>query len=278
MQKIVLSYSLILSILTIGLSFNSASAFDVYKVDLNSLNSYKIIKKGTVIELALLNNLSSLANQTKNPAKFQIIDNDSLSLSATGTITMLSSGKRLSMFANAQISTDKLFLDNGEEVYFSANSPLIQAVHPPHPGNNNLGLARAITNLSIASSPATFGASLGINFLISGLLSAYHNGISDFFWGGFSGSGLSFLERVFRKQPDLFLPSGTTIPFVLNQDLKISNGIKKETAKPVNLTNDEALARINKMLEWGDLTGALELALKTGQEEIYSEILKKISS
>lgn len=274
--------NLIIVILIIGFNCSVVNALtnnnslDVYKINLDQTDSYRVIKKGTILDLVLLNDISTAEKKNKNLIDFRFLGKDNLK--AGGTVTMLTNGKRFSKHSSIGFSVNKLFLDDGQRINFSANSPLFQGSHPPHVVNSALGLARAVTNLSIASSPATFGASLGIGFLVSGLLSAYQNGISDFVWGGLDGTGLTFLEKIFRKQPELYLSGGTFVPFVLNQDLKISNGIKMEKPESVNLSNEEAMIKIKKLLEWGDLTGALELSAKTGQEEIYNEVIKKISS
>ena len=72
--------------------------------------------------------------------------------------------------------------------------------------------------------------------------------------------------------------SETLIPFTLSDDLKISKGIQKEKQEKINLSNDEALKKIEQLLKWGDLAGALELSIKTGQREKYEELMRKISS
>ena len=284
MVALVASKSIILLILVFGLNTSITYAFvgdnslNVYKINLNLLDDYKIIKKGTPLDLVLLNDISTVKDEERNLINFEVLNNDNLNIKASGSISMLTNGERFSMHSSVGLSTAKLFLDDGQEINCSASSPEFQGAHPPHAGNSSLGLARAITNLSIASSPATFGASLGISFLLSGLLSTYQNGASDLFWGGLDGTGLTFLEKIFRKQPELYLSSGTSLPFVLNQDLKISNGIKMEKFESMHLNNEEALSKIKQLIEWGDLTGALELSAKTGQEEIYNQILMKISS
>lgn len=184
---------------------------------------------------------------------------------------------RFSRKSSLKFLTNKLVLDDGQEVFVNAESPLFEAVHPPHADINSLLLARTITNLSLASSPATLGTSLGISFLVSGLLSAYQNGIKDFFWGGINGSGLSFLENMFRKQPDIFLEKGAIIPFILKEDLKVSKGIQKEKTEFLNVSKEQAKNEIEKLLKWGNLAGAVEYAHKAGQVEIYNELMKKIS-
>ena len=285
-MALVVSKSIILLILVFGLNTSITHAFagdnslNVYKINLNLLDNYKVIKKGTLLDLVLLNDISTTKNEKRNLIDFEVLNNDNLNIKASGSISMLTNGERFSMHSSVGLSTAKLFLDDGQEINFSASSPEFQGAHPSRTGNsslNSLGLARAITNLSIASSPATFGASLGISFLLGGLLSAHQNGISDFFWGGLDGTGLTFLEKIFRKQPELYLSSGTSLPFVLNQDLKISNGIKMEKFESVHLNKEEAISKIKQLIEWGDLTGALELSAKTGQEKIYNQILTVIA-
>ena len=176
-----------------------------------------------------------------------------------------------------QISANKIILEDGQEVYISAISPEINAAHPPHANTGSLAFARTISSFSIAASPATFGASLGVGFLIGGLLSVCQNGIKDFIWGGFDGAGLSFVEGMLRKQPDVYLSKGTQLPFVLTQDMKISMGIEKEKINEENISKEEAKNKISQLLEWGDLTGALEYSIKTNQKEIYDELMNRIS-
>lgn len=253
-------------------------SLDIYNIDLNSINNFNTIKKGTPLDFVLLNDTTSEKKQNKGPVNFKIYNNDNLNLKASGFITMSSDSKRFSMSGSLEFSLNKIVLDDGLGIYISADSPLFQSSYPPHANTNSLGLAKAITSLAIASSPATFGASLGISFLASGLLSAYQNGISDFFWAGLDGSGFSFLERIFRKQPELFLPQGILIPFKLREDLKISQGIQKEKMEYINLNKTEAENKIEQLFKWGDLAGALELAVKTGNKEIYENIIRKISS
>jgi len=74
------------------------------------------------------------------------------------------------------------------------------------------------------------------------------------------------------------LPAGTSIPFTLKEDLRVSEGIRKEHIDPLNIPQEEAISKIQKLLEWGDLSGALEMSIKTGQKEIYDEIIRKILS
>ena len=250
---------------------------NIYNINTLLLNEFNVIKKGTALDVDLLNEVFTGKDKNNSPIDFQI-NNENLNLKASGFITMLREGERFSRFSSLELSTNKLFLDDGQEVHFSASSLPLQGIHPPHADDSYLGLARIITNLSLASSPATLGISLGASFLANGLLSAHKNGISDFFWGGFNGSGLSFIERLFRKQPEIYLANGTSIPFVLTEDLKISRGIKKDKIKYLNISKEEALSKIQDLLERGDLTGALELSIKTGQKDLYDELIKKISS
>lgn len=255
---------------------NPLPTLDIYNIDLSLLNTFDRVEKGTDLNLILLNNISSKEKENKEPLYFTLNNGDK-SLHTTGFISMSSRGKRLSKSGTLELSTDKLFLDDGREINLSASSPSFKGAHPPHANSNSLGLARAITSLAFTSSPATFGASLGISFLVNGILSAHRNGISDFVWGGLDGSGLSFVENILRKQPDIYFERGTVIPFTLNEDLKISKGIQKEKFELVNISKDEAINKIQQFLNWGDLTGAIELSAKTGQEEIYNELLDKIS-
>ena len=195
---------------------------NVYKVDLSRINEYEVIKKGTPLDLVLLNDLFTKENKNGAAVDFKVLNDNNESLNAGGIITNSTRGKRFARHSLLKLSANKLNLPDGQEVYFSAYSPAFQGVHPPHLRSGTFELARAITSLSIASSPATFGISLGASFFINGLLSAYQNGISDFFWGGLDGTGFSFLENTFRKQPDIYLGSGTMVPFVLSEDLKIN--------------------------------------------------------
>ena len=251
---------------------------DIYKIDINSVDNYDVIEKGTNLNAVLENNLSSQSNSINNSISLQIPNESGEYIYADGLISMSSEGKRFSKYSTLQLSTNKAYLNDGREIYLSSTSPILKGIHPPHINPSSLALANTISSLSLITSPATFGASLGISFLISGLLSARQNGISDFIWGGFSGSGLSFVEQMLRKQPDIYLPSGTEITLTLNEDCKISKGIQKEKLEAVSLPKDEAISKIKQLVEWGDLAGALEYSLKTNQKEIYEEIMRKISS
>ncbi|OGI08905.1 MAG: hypothetical protein A3I68_03445 [Candidatus Melainabacteria bacterium RIFCSPLOWO2_02_FULL_35_15] len=251
---------------------------DIYKVDPSLLDSYEVIEKGTTFNLVLKNNIYTGDYKKDNDVLFDAPAEYGKEFKVSGSITMLSPGSRFSKPSSVGFLANKLYLDDGQEINLSAYSPVFTGVHPPHANTDSIGLARAITSLSIAGSPVTFGASLGISFLASGLLSAYQNGFHDFFWGGLDGTGLSFIERIFRKQPELSLNSGSLIPFTLSEDLKISKGIRVEKLEKINLSNEEALKKIEQLLKWGDLAGALELSIKTGQKEKYEEIMRKISS
>lgn len=273
---------IIIFVLSFLISANSSSAentgninLDIYNIDVFKMNDFDKIEKGTTLKLSLKDDIDSKKDKEDLSVDFDIIDNEDLK--AKGIITKKSDAGRLSRSSKLQFSTNKLLLDDGQEVYFSSNSPLFIGVHPPHANTNTLGLARTITGLSIGLSPATFGASLGISFLTSGILSACQNGISDFLWGGFSGSGFSLFEKIFRKQPEMYLSNGTIIPFTLNEDIKVSKGIQKEKQEVLSLSQEESIKKINQLLKWGDIAGAIELSVKTNQEEIYSELIKKVS-
>ena len=251
---------------------------NAYNINLNSLENFYTLKRGSTLNLTLLDNISTKNNFNYNNVEFQVPALDNLKIKANGIVSSQSEGGRLSKSSHVKFSVNKLLLDDGQEIYFSANSPLFVAANPPHANPNGIALARFITNLSLASSPLTLGSSLGISFLANGLLSARQNGISDFIWGGFYGIGFPLFENLLRKQPEIHLTSGTSIPFTLHRDLKISKGIHKENIEYLNLSKEEALNKIQKLMNWGDLTGALELAIKTNQKEIYDKIMKKIAS
>lgn len=275
-----------LLLVALFLLLNSTYAFDeslienlnVYKIEPSLLDEYDVIEKGTTFELSLLNDVHTRESKKDSNVVFEVPLKDGNGLKVSGIISMLSSGGRFSKSSSLGFSTSKLYLDDGQEVNFPAYSPAFIGIHAPHANTSAIGLAGTITRLSIAGGPLTFGASLGISFLASGLLSAYQNGVHDFFWGGLDGTGLSFVERIFRKQPELYLSAESLIPFTLNEDLKISKGIQKEKLERVYISNEEALKKIEQLLKWGDLAGALELSVKTGQKEKYEEIMRKISS
>lgn len=271
----------LITILTLCiLVFNNLPAYsvDFYRVNLDSLNKFDVVEKGELIDLVLLNDVNSKKSVPSTSARFKLLDEDSSDLAVSGFVIMLSGSKRFSRFGSLELATDNISLADGRTVHFSATSPLLQALHPPHPTNGSFELARFITALSLAASPVTFGASLGAGFLINGFLSARQNGISDFFWGGFDGIGLSFLENIFRKQPELFLRSGTLIPFIVNDNIKVSKGLQKEKSDYLKLTEDETLSKIQELLKRGDIAGAIELSVKTRHEEICNQLMKKISS
>ncbi len=254
---------------------NSDLDLDIYNVDPRAINDFDVIEKGNIINLTVESNISSLEPKNKS-IQFNSKANEG-NFKATGFTTKSIKGGRFSRFGTLEFSTDKLILDNGQEVNCSATSPIFKSIHSPHSNNNGLNLARTISTLSFSVSPLTLGTSLGISFLASGVLSLYQNGIHDFVWGGLSGSGLSFIEGIFRRQPDLLIGHGETIPFILKEDLKINKGIQKEKFEPILLSKEKALKKIETLLKWGDLSGALEIAAKTGQKEKYDEIIKKVS-
>ena len=260
------------------LAYEDIEELNVYKVAPSLLDSYEVIEKGTTFNLVLLNDVYTKENKQNNEVAFEAPVKDGSGFKIKGLITMLSQGNRFSKSSSVGFSTSKLYLNDGQEINLSAYSPVFIGVHPPHANTGSIGLARMITSLAITGSPLTFGASLGIGFLASGLLSAHQNGFHDFFWGGLDGTGISFIEKIFRKQPELSLTSETLIPFTLSDDLKISKGVKKEKQERINLSNDEALKKIEQLLKWGDLAGALELSIKTGQREKFEELMRKISS
>ena len=257
---------------------NLLPTIDIYKIDINSVNNFDLIKKGTNITAIIENDISHQNNSINNFIGLQIPDENNGYIYANGFISMSSDGKRFSGHSTLQLSTNKVILNDGREIYLSSSSPILKGAHPPHIRSNELALANTITSLSLASSPLTVGASIGISFLINGLLSARQNGISDFIWGGFSGSGLSFAENLLRKQPNIYLPRGTEIAFTLNDDCKIYKGIKKEKMETLTLSHKDAAKKIEQLIQWGDLSGALEYSIKTNQKEIYDEIMRKISS
>lgn len=253
-------------------------SFDVYKIDLSKLEKYDVVKKGTSFDSVLDRSVFTKNDKNSTKINFKVPAYEDKNLNASGIISRSSSGKRFAQKSELELSINMLHLEDGREVNISAVSPDFSSLHPPHASSNALSLARTITSLSVAASPATLGASLGVSFLVNGLLSAKQNGPSDFIWGGLSGSGFSIAERILRKQPDVHLPTGTTVPFVLQEDLKISKGIQKEKFEEVTVSEEEAITKIKKLIQWGDLTGALEYSVKTGQKEAYDELIKKISS
>lgn len=256
----------------------NTSDLNVYKIDPSLLNSFDVVKKGTTFKLMLLNDVYAKENKKNRNIIFETLMEDDRGFKVSGLINMLSQNGRLSKSSSVGFSTNRLYLDDGQEINLSASSPVFTGTHPPHANTSAIGLAQTITRLSIAGGPITLGASFGISFLASGLLSAYKNGIRDFFWGGLDGTGLGFIEKILRKQPELSFGSESLIPFTLSEDLKISRGIQGEKLEKINLSNTEALEKIQQLLRRGDLTGALELSIKTGQKEKYEEIIRKISS
>ena len=280
MLKILLTVILIFTFNGAFAKANESEITDlnVYKIQPDLLNSYDVIEKGTILNTILQSNVYSNKPKKNSKIFFKAIDEKESDLNFTGSVSKVSEPGRISKSGSLELSADKLYLNDGREVSVSASSPNFKAAYPLHASTNLPGIARTITSLSVASGPVTLGIGYGAGFLANGLLSAYQNGIGDFFWGGFDGVGLSFIERVFRKQPELSLGEGSTIPLILNDDLKISRGIHKEKLEKESISQIEALQKIEKLLQWGNLTGALELSIKTGQKEKYDEIIKKISS
>ena len=250
---------------------------DIYRVQPENLDSYDLVKQGIQVNAVLQNNISTGQNQQAEPVSFDLFDAAGQKIKTSGNIARSTSPGRFSKHSSLIFSTNKIILNDGQEVNFTATSPVFKAVHPTHANTYSSDLLRTVSFLSLPASSLTFGTSLGISFLVGGLLSAYQNGISDFVWGGFNGSGFSFLENLFRKQPELFLPASIHIPFTLNHDLKISKGLQKEKMEKINMTRVEAIQKIQTLLEWGDLSGALEFSVKSGNKETYDEIIKKIS-
>ncbi len=261
-----------------SVSANEISDLDVYRVQPDLLESYDVIKKGTTINVALKSDVSSNESEQGSKVLFNVVDKETPNLLITGSVSKVSESGRASRAGALEFLTDKLYLNDGREISLSASSPNFKSAYPPHVNSDLASTVRSVTALTTASGPLTLGIGYGAGFLASGLLSAYQNGIKDFFWGGFDGIGLSFIERAFRKQPELTIGEGSLIPLTLNKDLKISKGVHKEKLEMESLHEEEAVKKIDKLLEWGDLTGALELSIKTGHREKYEEIMRKISS
>lgn len=280
----ILFYNLILVISTFCCnyfcSFVSAEEINnlnIYHINLDLLNNYDTLEKGSNINLLLLEDIDLRNLKEGDKVNLKLDTSNGSNFTVSGFIVKSAPGSRLSMLSSLELSTSKLITDDGQEINLSATSPNFASIHPPHANSDTLSLARTITNISLPLSPLTFGTSLGASFLVNGLLSAKQNGISDFYWGGLSGTGFSFAENLFRKQPDLFLSKGSSIPFILREDLRISKGIFKETTEQKYI-KEEALEKINNLLKWGDLSGALELSIQAGLKDTTSEILGKISS
>lgn len=255
---------------------NEISTFNIYQINPRLLEDYSVIEKGSEINTVLLDNLESKKKDIKD-INFTLNDTDNFNLAAIGKLIMSNEARRFSKHSNLQLSLNMLTLPDGQEVLISALSPSFKGIHPPHANTSSINIIRTITNLSLAGGPITLGANLGASFLVSGLLSAYQNGIKDFLWGGLDGAGLSFIERILRKQPDLFLEQGTIIPFTLKEDLKINKGIQKEKIEKLNISKEEARNKIEQLLKWGDLAGALEFSVKTQQQETYNKLMKKVT-
>lgn len=273
--QVLISLMLVCQVYTYAIAqTNSNPDLNIYTVDLATLNQFDEIKAGETFNLELLNNVSTINN---NPEQLQFKSIDK-NINAFGFINKSTKANRFSMFGSLGFSTEKLILEDGQEIDLSSSSPTFIGIHQPHANTNELNIARYINSLSIATSPLTLGTSIGISFLANGLFSAYQNGLHDFIWGGLSGSGFPIIEKVFRKQPDLFIEKGQVIPFTLKEDIKVNKGIKKEKVEYLFSTKEDANKQIKQLLQWGDLSGALELSVKTGQKEQYEEIYKQISS
>lgn len=243
--KLVILNCLALSILICSsTSFVLAeSDLDIYRINPELLDEFDVLEKGTDIDLVLTDDIYT---QT--------------------------------MHGSVKLAANKLILSDSQEIYFSAESPIINAIHPPHTSPGPFNLAKYIALFSVSTSPLTLGASLGISFLANGLFSAYQNGLSDFIWGGLDGAGLSFIERLLRKPPAIYLSKGTMVPFTLKEDLKINKGIEKENKEIQKTNNTDAQNKINKLLQWGDLAGAIEHSYKLNQQDVYKALLQKINN
>lgn len=248
----------------------------VYRIDLNKVSKSDVLKAGTVLNAVLLEDVGAGSNENQS-VNFYLPVNEGEGIRIIGIISKSNNGGRFSKYSKLKFSTDELYLNDGRNIKIHAVSPDYSAVHPPHLSSNVAGIANVVTTLTVGASPLTLGASLGAGFLVNGLLSARQNGISDFVWGGLSGSRLSFVERLFRKQPDVYLAKGEYVPFLLEEDLKISNGIQCEKIKTENVDDNYSIYKIQELLEWGDLAGALEYSIRTGQVEIYEKLLQKVS-
>lgn len=250
---------------------------NVYKVNFNKTDEYKVIKKGSVFPMIVSGTISSKDSETNENVKFKIPLQER-SIKVSGTVSKSVTGGRLSKNGQLSLSSNKLILEDGREINFPASSIKFTACHPPHASNGPERLGRLITRLAAGSSPATFGIGLGASFLIGGLLSARLNGPQDFIWGGFDGAGFPIVEKLLRKQPDVSFPDGAVVTFTTANDIKINQGIKKEQIIKVDLSHDQAKEKIDQLLKWNDLAGAIELAKKTGEDEIYNELVQKVAT
>lgn len=255
-----------------------AEEISIYHINPFSLEKYDTVKKGTVFDASIKHSISTNGNQNTEKIDFSVPAFEDSELNGNGIVTMCNSGKRLSKHSTLELALNMLTLPDGQEVNISSSSLTYSSLNPPHVSSKAASIARTVSTLALASSPATLGIGLGASFLINGLLSAKENGTGDFVWGGLSGTGLPIVEQLLRKQPDVRLEEGTIVPMVLTEDLKVSKGIKKENMEEVQTSKEEAIAKIERLIKWGDLTGALEYSIKSGQKEAYDELISKISS
>ncbi len=263
---------------SINLICYDSDDLNIYQIDPFFLEKYDIIKKGTQFDTLINADISTNTNKNTEALNFTVPALNDSQLTGHGLITMIKEGSRFSRSSELELAVNMLVLPDGQEVNISSSSFTYSSIHAPHASSEVTNLARTVSNIALASSPFTFGAGLGASFLINGALSAKQNGVGDFIWGGLSGSGFSFVENILRKQPNVSLESGTTIPMVLTEDLKISKAINKEPLEKIQVNKEEAISRIEKLIQWGDLTGALEYSIKTGQKDVYEELISKISS
>lgn len=259
-------------------SMANASDISIYNINKDLLNNFELVKKDAILNAVLLKDISTATLKPLEKISFRIQLPNGKNLLAEGFVTVVRHGGRFTHESYFQFTASKIIVEDGQELFFSAYSPTFSATHPSHLSGDTLALARTITSISVAGGPLTLGTSLGISFALGGFLSAYKNGITDFIWGGLEGAGLSFVEKMLRKQPDVNLTAGTAVPLFLKEDLKMPIGIKKEKIVNITIDKDQALNKIKQLLEWGDLTGAIEYSIKANQKEVYEELFKKISS
>ncbi len=269
-------FSFLLLLNVSDLSSYANSDISLYKVNLAKINNFRTVKAGQKLNLVLQNDISTKNSSLGDTTKLILNNGDGRTFQVDGSITKVAPGGILSMNGNINISASKIYLDNGEEANLEARSFSLTAHHPPHAQNSYSGLARNASRFALGASPATLGGSLAVGFLLNGYQSAKANGPQDFAWGGFSGSGLGILETLFRKQPDINLHSNAEIPFVLTNDLKINQGIKKEKIKSINIDAFSAKEKIAVLEKRGDLTAALELAIQSSQTDEYNRLMDRI--
>ena len=81
---------------------------NVYKVNPDSLEDFHVLKKGTSLDLILLDDISTKQNQENNTINLRVPTSEDLNINATASTSINTPGKRFSRYGSIQLSTNKL--------------------------------------------------------------------------------------------------------------------------------------------------------------------------